>query len=88
MPASKKPTKPQLETLEHIRQYIAKHGYSPTLADLAELASVRQNCIAERLGALVKLKLITKTPGIARSVRAMEPICTLAEQSATERYPI
>lgn len=40
-----------------------------TLADLAEFASVRQNCVAERLGALVKLKLITKTPGIARSIR-------------------
>lgn len=72
MPASKKPSKPQLETLEHIRQYIEKHGYSPTLADLAELAGVRQNCIAERLGALVKFKLITKTPGIARSIRPVE----------------
>jgi len=69
MPALKKPTKPQLETLKHIRQYIAKHGYSPTLADLAELASVRQNCIAERLGALVKLNLITKIPSIPRSIR-------------------
>ncbi|WP_286916114.1 MULTISPECIES: LexA family protein [Pseudomonas] len=72
MPASRKPSKPQLETLEHIRQYVEKHGYSPTLADLAERASVRQNCIAERLGALVKLKLITKTPGIARSIRPVE----------------
>lgn len=73
MPASKKPTKPQVETLEHIRQYVAKNGYSPTLADLAESGGVRQNCIAERLGALVKLKLITKTPGIARSIRPVEP---------------
>ncbi len=69
MPASKKPSKPQLETLEHIRQYVQKHGYSPTLAELAETADVRPNCIAERLGALVKFKLITKTPGIARSIR-------------------
>lgn len=72
MPASKKPTKQQLATLEHIRQYVAKHGYSPTLADLATAADVRQNCIAERLGALIKLKLITKTPGIARSIRPVE----------------
>lgn len=69
MPANKKPSKPQLETLEHIRQYVAEHGYSPTLAELAETAKVRPNCIAERLGALVKLQLITKTPGIARSIR-------------------
>ncbi len=69
MAASKKPTKQQLETLDHIRKYIESHGYSPTLADLAKTADVRQNCIAERLGALVKFKLITKTPGIARSIR-------------------
>ena len=69
MPASKKPTKQQLETLEHIRQYIAAHGYSPTLAELAASAAVRPNCVAERLGALMKFGLITKTPGIARSVR-------------------
>jgi SOS-response transcriptional repressor LexA len=69
MPASKKATKQQLETLEHIRQYVAKHGYSPTLAELASSGAVAQNCIAERLGALVKLGLITKTPGIARSIR-------------------
>lgn len=73
MPASKKPTKPQFETLEHIRQYVAEHGYSPTLADLAKLASVRQNCIAQSLGALVKFKLITKTPGIPRSIRPAHP---------------
>jgi SOS-response transcriptional repressor LexA len=69
MPASKKPTKPQLETLKHIRQHIEVHGYSPTLAELAATGGVAQNCIAERLGALVKLKLITKTPGISRSIR-------------------
>lgn len=84
MPASKKPSKPQLETLEHIRQYIAKHGYSPTLADLAELAGVRQNCIAERLGALVKLKLITKTPGIARSVRLLTYVPEVTKEAPPE----
>ena len=69
MPASKKPSKGQLETLEHIRKYIEVHGYSPTIAELAVAGGVAQNCIAERLGALVKLNLITKTPGIARSIR-------------------
>jgi SOS-response transcriptional repressor LexA len=69
MPASKKPSKGQLETLEHIRKYIEAHGYSPTIAELAVAGGVAQNCIAERMGALVKHKLITKTPGIARSIR-------------------
>lgn len=66
---------PQLETLEHIRKYIALHGYSPTLAELAVEAGVAQNCIAERMGALVKFGLVTKTPGIARSVRPVQSGC-------------
>lgn len=62
-------TAPQLETLQHIRQHIEKHGYSPTIAELAVSAGVVQNCIALRLGALVKKGLVTKVPGIARSIR-------------------
>lgn len=69
MPASKKPSKVQLETLKHIKEYIEAHQYSPTVAELAASAGVTPNCVTERLGALVKLKLITKTPGIARSIR-------------------
>lgn len=71
MPASKKPTKVQLETLKHIKEYIEAHQYSPTVAELAAAAGVTPNCIVERLGALVKLKVITKTPGMARSIRAV-----------------
>ncbi len=66
---NKRASAPQLETLEHIRKYIEVHGYSPTIAELAVTAGVAQNCIALRMGALVKFGLITKTPGIARSVR-------------------
>ncbi|MGI4841071.1 MAG: LexA family protein [Janthinobacterium lividum] len=69
MSTNKQASAPQLETLEHIRQYITVHGYSPTISDLAESAGVARNCIAMRLGGLIKFGLITKTPGIARSVR-------------------
>lgn len=69
MAKNKQASAPQLETLEHIRKYIAVHGYSPTLAELAVSAGVAQNYIAQRLGGLVKFGLITKTPGIARSIR-------------------
>lgn len=71
-----KASPPQLETLDHIRQYVAAHGYSPTIAELAVSADVTHNCIALRLGGLVKFGLITKTPGIARSIRPTEHICT------------
>lgn len=66
---NKKASAPQLETLGHIRQFIEVHGYSPTIAELAVTAGVAQNSIAMRMGALVKFGLITKTPGIARSIR-------------------
>lgn len=69
MPASKKPSKVQLETLKHIKEYIEAHQYSPTVAELADAAGVTPNCIAGRLCALVKVKLVTETPGIARSIR-------------------
>ena len=74
MPASKKPTKVQLENLNHIKKYIEAHQYSPTIAELATAGGVTPNCIAERLGALAKLKLITKTPGIARSIRPVSKV--------------
>ena len=72
MPPNKKPSKVQLETLKHIKEYIEAHQYSPTVAELAASAGVTPNCVTERLGALVKLRLITKTPGIARSIRPVE----------------
>ena len=72
-PKNNRASAPQLQTLEHIRKYIEVHGYSPTLAELAVEGGVAQNCIAERLGALVKFGLITKTPGIARSIRPVTP---------------
>jgi len=75
MPASKKPTKVQLETLEHIKEYIEAHQYSPTIAELAATAGVTPNCVTERLGALVKLRLVTKIPGIARSIRPVVADC-------------
>jgi SOS-response transcriptional repressor LexA len=78
MPASKKPSKVQLETLKHIKEYIEAHQYSPTVAELAATAGVTPNCIAERLGALAKMKLITKTPSIARSIRPVEHAHDLA----------
>jgi repressor LexA len=59
----------QAETLAFIAGYIAKHGYSPTVAEMAEAASVCQNAIAERLASMVRKGAITKTPGIARSIR-------------------
>jgi repressor LexA len=57
------------ETLRLIRVYIEKHGYSPTIAELAKTAGVYGNAMAERVTRLLLKGAITKTPRIARSIR-------------------
>jgi repressor LexA len=62
-------TQAQAKTLAFIRSYIRKHGYSPTIAEIAKAEQVNVNAIGERIAALVKKSAVTKTPGIARSIR-------------------
>jgi len=61
-------TQVQAKTLAFIRSYIAKHGYSPTIAEIAKAEKVNVNAIGERVAALVKKGAVKKTPGIARSI--------------------
>lgn len=72
MAHSTEPTAKQSETLSHIRQHIAQHGYSPTIAELAAQAGVHPNAIDVRLCALRRKCLITSTPRITRSIRPVE----------------
>lgn len=69
-------TPPQAETLAHIGQYIAEHGYSPTVAELAKIAEVHPNAMSDRLTGLLRKKAITKTPCVARTIRPTENVCT------------
>lgn len=62
-------TPAQTKTLAFIRSYIAKNGYSPTLAEIAISEKVNVNAIGERVAALVKKGAVTKANGIARSIR-------------------
>lgn len=64
-------TQAQAKTLAFIRSYISKHGYSPTIAEIAQAEQVNVNAIGERVAALVKKGAVTKTPGIARSIRPL-----------------
>ena len=59
----------QAETLAFIKTHIDQHGYSPTLAEMAEAANVSGNAIADRIAIMIKKGAITKAPGIARSIR-------------------
>ncbi|WP_175514222.1 LexA family protein [Pseudomonas graminis] len=62
-------TQVQAKTLAFIRSYIRKHGYSPTIAEIAKAEQVNVNAVGERIATLVKKGAVTKTPGIARSIR-------------------
>jgi repressor LexA len=62
-------TRVQAETLGFISAYIAKHGYSPTLAEIAKAQQVNVNAIGDRIAQLVKKGAVTKADGIARSIR-------------------
>ncbi|MDH4566145.1 GntR family transcriptional regulator [Pseudomonas sp. BN414] len=63
------PSPKQAETLQHIRSYIKEKGYSPTVAELANLAEVNTNAVQDRLNALERKGLITRAPGTVRTIR-------------------
>jgi repressor LexA len=67
--ANLKPTPKQAETLQHIRDFIADKGYSPTVAELAELAGIHCNAAQDRIKVLVRKGLITRTAGTGRTIR-------------------
>jgi repressor LexA len=62
-------TQVQAETLRFIAGYVKRHGYSPTIAEMAEEARVNGNAISGQLAVLLKKGAITKTAGIPRSIR-------------------
>lgn len=62
-------TQVQADTLAFICRYIAKNGYSPTFAEIADAERVCVNAIGDRIAQLVKKGVVTKAAGIARSIR-------------------
>ncbi|MDT4832799.1 LexA repressor [compost metagenome] len=63
------PSPKQAETLQHIRQFIAEKGYSPTVAELAEMAGINCNAAQDRITILDRKGLITKAAGAGRTIR-------------------
>lgn len=59
----------QAQTLAFIEEYRTKNGYSPTVAEMAKAANVNGNAIFDRITSMIRKGVITKTPGIARSIR-------------------
>jgi len=73
MKTSNELTAVEAETLAFIAEHVAKHGYSPTVAEMAKAAGVFETAVADRCARLLRKGAITKTPGIARSIRPVTP---------------
>lgn len=62
------PTAAQLSTLNDIKSFIAKNGYSPTILELASIAGIRGNALAQRVDGLVRKGLVSRQRGLSRSL--------------------
>lgn len=66
------PSPKQADTLQHIRSFIEEKGFSPTVAELAELAGVNDNAVQCRIDALQRKGLITRVTGASRTIRPID----------------
>lgn len=65
--------KRQREILDFISQFIAKHGFSPTLQDIAEAMGLSSLAtVHEHLGTLVKKGLIKRYEGAVRGIEVLD----------------
>jgi len=62
-------TPTQLKTLRLIRAHLARHGYPPSLRELARAAHVNPNAVAKHLRALAEAGLIDLPERTARGIR-------------------
>lgn len=61
------------QALEFITQYLQRHGYAPTLVEIAEGIGVNAvSTVHEHLEKLIQKGFIKKTPGFERSIELIE----------------
>lgn len=62
-------TPTQLRTLRLVREYLARHGYPPSLRELARAAHVQPSAVAKHLRALAAQGLVELPAHTARGIR-------------------
>src|SRR3989344_5538134 len=73
------------QTLEFIQQYIQRHGYAPTLAEIAESLGVNAvSTVHEHLQRLVLKGFVKKTAGFERGIELINEKRTFGSDSAIE----
>lgn len=58
----------QLDVLDYIRQFRWAKGYAPTVAEIAAHFGMYPNAAQDHVQALVKKRLLHRTPRVARSL--------------------
>src|SRR5436190_16445463 len=81
------PTPKQLRILETIRDFRVRHGYSPTMQELADQLGVSKVTIFEHVEALERKALILRARNRARSLE-VSPAVKLPDESKPASYPI
>lgn len=77
------------QTLEFITQYIQRHGYAPTLIEIAESLGVNAvSTVHEHLGRLVQKGFIKKTAGFERGIELIVNKVRLSENETAIELPI
>lgn len=64
----------QIEVAEIIEQYDQRHGYAPSVRDIAVQLGISPNGVQHHLEALERKGAISRRPGMARSLRVSRPM--------------
>ena len=59
----------QKAVLKEITEYISENGYGPAVSDIAKSLNVYPNAVQEQIKRLERDGYITKSAGVARSIR-------------------
>ncbi len=80
-------TPKQLRILQLIRDCRVRHGYSPTMQELADEIGVSKVTVFEHVEALIKKGALIRDPNKARSLSISEGIA-VPDESRPYRYPL
>ncbi|MBI3379184.1 transcriptional repressor LexA [Candidatus Gottesmanbacteria bacterium] len=77
------------QALEFITQYIQRHGYAPTLVEIAEGIGVNAvSTVHEHLEKLIQKGFIKKSPGFERSIELIEGKVKLSSGESAIEVPV
>lgn len=80
-------TPKQLRILQLIRDWRIRHGYSPTMQELADEIGVSKVTVFEHVEALIKKGALIRDPNKARSLSISEGIA-VPDEARPYRYPL